>query len=158
MDDVIYLVDNNVLTRLGREERASVFLRSQCHVTEDVLHEARGFADELGGVPVRPVSGAVLRSLAHVMGTVDPQDTSLVDLYANKGSADPVLVAVAIDMADEEAQTLVPRQVVLVTGDKAVALTAQRLGVSTLGFEDFQRVLRVAEWGGGQPRGCREDS
>lgn len=145
MDDVMYLVDNNVLSRLGHEERASAFLRTRCHVTEDVVHEARGFADELSGVPARPVSGSVLRSLAHVMGMIDPQDTSLVNLYANKGSADPMLVAVALDMADEEDRTLVPRQVVLVTGDKAVALVAQRLRVTTLGFEDFQRVLRAAE-------------
>ena len=64
-----------------------------------------------------------------------------MDLYANKGSADPVLVATALDMADEEAQTLMPRPIVLVTEDKAVALTCQKLGVTTLGFDNFLQIL-----------------
>lgn len=141
MTDDIYLLDNNILARLTRDQRRSGSLRARCFITEDVLHEARGFAEEVTDLQVRPVTGAVLAQLKRVMESIAPSDTSLVDLYANKGSADPVLVATALDMVDEEAQTLMPRPIVLVTEDKAVALTCQKLGVTTLGFDNFVQIL-----------------
>ncbi|CAM3026580.1 MULTISPECIES: hypothetical protein [Dermacoccus] len=141
MNDVVYLLDNNVLSRLTREQRRADLLRTQCFITADVLHEARGFADEVRDIPVRPVTKAVLARLVRVMHSIAPKDTSLVDLYANKGSADPVLIAIALDIMETEQDTLMPRRIILVTGDKAVSSTCQRLGVTSLGFDDFVQML-----------------
>lgn len=137
MTDDVYLVDNNVLSRLSRSQRAGPFLRERCVVTEEVLHEARGFADEMSGVRVRDVTVAVLERLKHVMAELPPGDTSLVDLYANKGTADPVLVATALVMMDEEAQTLFASRIVIVTDDRAVAEMAGQLGVECLSCSAF---------------------
>lgn len=141
MDDVVYLVDNNVLAGLSRAKRAARLLRESCFVTADVVHEARGFADEIRDVPVRAVTSAVLEKLRLVMERVDPHDTSLVDLYANKGSADPVLMATALVMVDEEASRLWQRRVVVVTDDRAVIAMAGTFGVPAMRRSDFAQLL-----------------
>lgn len=141
MNDVLYLIDNNVLGRLTPAQRKSSFLRLECVITSDVLYEARGFSDELTGIPVKEVTTSVVGHLRDVMAQVAPGDNSLVDLYANKGAADPVLVATALDMMDEEQQTLFPREIVLVTGDKAVVSSAQSMGIKTLSGEQFSPLV-----------------
>lgn len=143
MED-LYLIDNNVLSRLTRAQRAAAFLRNHCRITADVLYEARGYADEIDDVPVEEVTAAVLNQLHEVMAHVEPHDTSLVDLYASKGSADPVLIATALARAEEEQQTFLPRRVIIVTGDKAVAQMATRLGIEQMGFDSFVSLLEAA--------------
>lgn len=140
MED-LYLIDNNILSRLTRAQRAAEFLRNHCRITADVLYEARGYADEIEDVPVEEVTVAVLDQLRHVMAHVEPQDTSLVDLYASKGSADPVLIATALARVAEEEQTFLPRRVIIVTEDNAVSHMATRLGMGQMGFETFVSLL-----------------
>lgn len=141
MTDPIYLVDNNVLSRLSRHQRASRFLRERCIITEDVLYEARGFTDEITGIRVQPTTVAVLDCLRHVMTQLPSEDTSLVSLYDNKGSADPVLVATALVMMAEQEEMLFQNRVVVVSEDKAVAELAGRLGVEHLSHRAFAALV-----------------
>lgn len=137
MNRDIYLVDNNVLSRLTRPQRASRFLRERCVITRDVLYEARGFADELGDIQVRELSIPILERLKQIMVQIPSEDTSLVDLYDNKGSADPTIVATALVMAEEEAQTLFERRIILVSDDKAVKQLAVKLGIDLISESAF---------------------
>lgn len=141
MNKDVFLVDNNVLSRLSRSQRASRFLRERCFVTRDVLYEARGFADEISDVPVREVTIAVLERLKQVMTELPWEDTSVVNLYDNKGSADPALVATALVMVEEEAETLFPSNIILVTDDKAVIKVAGNLGVARLSYTAFSDLV-----------------
>jgi hypothetical protein len=65
------------------------------------------------------------------MATVPVGNTELVDLYANKGSADPLLIACALDAIRQDADLLVAPIWVVVSNDKAVRATAEQLGVDT---------------------------
>ncbi|CEI31833.1 Hypothetical protein PFR_JS21-2_678 [Propionibacterium freudenreichii] len=67
-----------------------------------------------------------------------PGDTTLVDLYANKGAADPVMIAAALEEQAHENATLFPSAWVIVTDDKAVASTARRVGLKVMASPDFQ--------------------
>lgn len=127
-----YLVDNNALSRLTSAQRTSAFFREHCHLTADVLHEARGYVEpELEDLAI-PLTPRVLNRLIEVMADVQPGDTSLVDLYANKGAADPVMIAHALEARDLESDTLLPDTWVIVTDDKAVAAAAHQLGLEAI--------------------------
>ncbi|GAB3268099.1 hypothetical protein GCM10027449_01140 [Sinomonas notoginsengisoli] len=61
---------------------------------EAVLHEARGFPDFKSlHHNAHPTTPRVLQLLVEVMATVPDADTRLVNLYANQGNADPLVVA-----------------------------------------------------------------
>lgn len=138
MSDAQYLVDNNALSGLTRGQRQSAFLRKHCLIPQDLLYEARGFADaDLDEVNTQPVTIDILERLKRIMATVPIDDMSLVDLYANKGTADPVLIATALSIMDEEQQTLLPRECVILTDDKAVRAKAWEFGVAVMTVEDF---------------------
>lgn len=138
MNSVQYILDNNALSRLTRRQRQSAFLRKHCVIPQDVLYEARGFADaDLEEVTTQPITIDILDHLKQVMASVPTDDLSLVDLYANKGAADPALIATALTIIDEEQQTLLPRQCLIVTDDKAVRAKAREFGIEVMGSEDF---------------------
>lgn len=136
-----YLVDNNALSRLTSAQRTSAFFREHCHVTADVLHEARGYVEpdlEQREVPITP---QVLTRLIEVMAGVEVGDTSLVDLYANKGAADPVMIAFILEARDFENDTLLPDPWTIVTDDKAVAAAASRFGLDAIPSSDFRQLF-----------------
>lgn len=137
-----YLVDNNALTRLTREQRVSEFFLSHCLLPTEVLFEARGFpdADQLGRLEY-PTSGRVLRILGEIMATVPTDDTSLVDLYANRGNADPILVACALDGIREAEDGLFGWEWIIVSNDNAVRRTAAEFGIQTLLSDQFSTLL-----------------
>jgi hypothetical protein len=139
-----YLVDNNALARLTREQRASEFFFSHCLLPAEVLYEARGFpdADQLGRLEY-PTSGRVLRILGEVMATVQADDTSLVDLYANRGNADPMLVACALDGIREADDGLFGWEWIIVSNDNAVRTKAAEFGIETLLSDQFATVLDI---------------
>lgn len=141
MNERRYLVDNNVLSRLTSEQRLSPFFRDHCRVTSDVLHEASGYVEPEVIDLEEPVTATVLGRLATVMASVAPGDTSLIDLYANKGAADPVMIAVALEMQAVQDRTLFPETWVIVTDDKAVAATARSHGVTPLDTREFQSLF-----------------
>lgn len=51
---------------------------------------------------------SVLRWLITVMATVPPDDTGLINLYLNQGSADPLMVACALDARNAKRSTSIP--------------------------------------------------
>lgn len=128
-----YLVDNNALIALGRDRVASAFFRAYCQVTTDVLREAEEHPHlaqlQANAYPLTP---AVLSQLRTVMTQLTIGDTSLVDLYANKGTADPGLVASALDAMAANEGVLFHEEWAVVTNDRGVAAAAARHGVVTI--------------------------
>lgn len=137
-----YLVDTNALSQLRLQRRSSAFFQASVKIPSEVLHEAEGFPDiEALRQLEYPVTASVLRWLQKVMATVPDDDTALVDLYANHGSADPLMVACALDARDKEADFLDSNEWVIVTDDRAVRSTAARLGLSTLSNAEFADLI-----------------
>lgn len=142
MSDFSYLIDSNALSKLTQEQRASDFFRENCRVPNEVLFEARWFPD-IEGLRGNefPTTGSVLEILIEVMKTVPIDDTTLVDLYANRGNADPLIVACAVDgMRANEWHLFGPTWVV-VTNDTAVQAKAEEFGVEVLTGAEFAVVL-----------------
>lgn len=128
-----YLVDNNALIALKRDRVASAFFRAHCQVTTDVLREADGhphFAQLKGGAYA--LTPAVLEQIRTVMAGVALGDTSLIDLYGNKGSADPGQVASALDAIAADEGALFGDDWIIVTNDGGVEDAAARHGVATV--------------------------
>lgn len=71
------------------------------------------------------------------MATVPKDDTALVNLYANKGGADPLLVACALDGMQETADQLFGPNWIIVSNDKAVRAKASEFGVESFTREEF---------------------
>ncbi|MGQ4537062.1 hypothetical protein ACUH94_00795 [Dermabacteraceae bacterium P7074] len=91
------------------------------------------------------ITPEVLRKLITVMASVDSHDTKLVDLYANRGGADPVVIASALNAVAQEAQYLNPQEWVVVTGDNAVRGKATELGLQVISNEDFAAFIDSEE-------------
>lgn len=141
MNDTFYLLDNNALTRLNSAQRASTFFVEQCRVPDEVLYEA-GPARAAGLESTRyPTTPEVLRAVQTVMATVPVGDIELVDLYHNKGNADPFLVACALVEQEHAAPMLVRPQWVVVTDDAAVQRTAEEFEIAWLTSADFLVIL-----------------
>lgn len=146
MMGTFYLLDNNVLTRLTQEQRSSAFVHEQCRLPSEVLHEARFLpdADSLRALEYATNEG-VLQHLAAVLQRVPAGDTTLIDLYANLGNADPLLLACALDALAEAELGLFGAEWVVVSNDRAVVTLAGDLGVPTLSSEGFS--LKLGEDG-----------
>ncbi len=143
-----YVIDNNTLGQLSRSQRASIFFRKHAHIPSEVLHEARGFPDidELQRNEYRTTT-AVLSQLARIMATVPATDTGLVDLYANRGNADPLVVACAMDGQDRDSQYLDAPEWFIVTGDKAVRAKAEEFGLKVVTNSDFAMLIEASSEG-----------
>lgn len=132
MNQTLYLVDNNALLTLKRERVRSVFFRTYCRVTTDVLREAREHPDRaLLAKNAYDLAPAVLEQIRTVMKTVEVGDTSLVDLYGNKGTADPGLIASARDAVAADEWKMFADTWVIVTNDRAVQATAAQHCIPT---------------------------
>lgn len=142
----VYLVDNNVLSQLKRGHRASPFFKEHCRIPSEVLHEAHGFPDlaqlRLLEYPTTP---SVLGALVEVMASVAVGETNLVDLYANLGNADPLLVACALDGQRSDADKLFAPTWTVVSGDKAVRAKAGDFGVEVITTQDLLAILTKSE-------------
>lgn len=140
-----YLLDNNALLTLTRTERSGRFVRERCRVPTEVLYEAQGYPDiqALRRLEVE-MNADILEQVRRVMASVSPRDTALVDLYANKGGADPILIATAMYARELSETTLLPDEWVVVTDDLAVRRTAAQFGVPTLGSNEFRRLVRAS--------------
>ncbi|WP_123943526.1 MULTISPECIES: hypothetical protein [unclassified Frondihabitans] len=110
---------------------------------EEVIHEAQGYPDiDTFSDLIYPTTAGVLRALQEVMATVDPADSTLVDLFRNRGNADPLLIACAIDARMENAQYLFADEWVVVSDDRAVQSKARELEVAALTSSEFLIELR----------------
>lgn len=136
-----YLVDSNVLSRLSSEQRTSTTFGQKCVLIEDVWFESRGFAEDSLGRLVRLPTRRTLARLGEIMASIPPGDYGLVDLYDNKGMADPALVAYAVALTDEERDALLPVEWVLVTEDKALTDKATEFNIAVITREAFLAVL-----------------
>ncbi|MFC0675184.1 hypothetical protein [Brachybacterium hainanense] len=138
MNDEKYLLDNNTLSHMTRQQIASEFFLEQCRIPTEVLYEARQHPEAAAFNDIEyPTTPGVLQQLAHVMESVAVDDTSLVDLYANKGAADPLLVACALDGTVDEARYLWGTIWVVVSNDKAVRAAARANNLESLTREEF---------------------
>ncbi len=143
MNDTFYLLDNNVLAKLTPAQRASAFFMEQCRVPDEVMHEA-GPARAAGLEQVRyPTTPEVLRGVQTVMATVAARDIKLVDLYHNKGNADPFLVACALVEQQHAAPMLVRPEWLVVTDDHAVRRKADEFEIAWSSSTDFIGLLNT---------------
>lgn len=141
-----YVIDTNSLSQLRRHRRGSEFFEEHVVVPAEVLREAAGFPDvnELRRISYS-TTPQVLARLIEVMATVPATDIRLVDLYANKGSADPLVVACALDGRTQDSQYLDAPEWVVVTGDDAVRSKAEEFGLPVIGNADFAAVIDAAQ-------------
>ena len=133
MNRTLYLVDNNALIFLGRARVRTEFFVEHCRLTDDVRYEAAEHRERraLAGL-VEPLTPQVLEHVRNLMATVDVGDITLVDLYGNKGAADPGLVATVLAAANAQDGYLLPDSWTIVTADKAVLDLSARNGVTTM--------------------------
>lgn len=126
MSGTKYLIDNNALGPLG-DKKQSLFFAKNCRVPAEVAYESRRarHAKLLEPLTIE-MTPAMLAELAGVMKTVAVGHTGLIDLYDNKGAADPILVAMACVLNSED---LFADNWVIVTKDKEVIALAKEFGV-----------------------------
>lgn len=124
-----YLIDNNALGPLG-DRKMSQFFIEHCRVPAEVAHESRRAKHARLLEPVTmDITPPVLVELVRVMKSVRPGDTGLIDLYSFTGTADPILVAMALALGTQD---LFADKWVIVTEDKAVAAKATEFAIDTL--------------------------
>ena len=142
MTATVYVLDANVLSRLSVHQRGNSFVREHCRIPAEVLHEIDGFPDvrQLRALDF-PVSAELLACVSEVMKTLRPSDFTLVDLYRNKGNADPILVATALTGIRHASETLFCEDWKVVSDDDAVRTKAEEHGVGWLSTADFVLLL-----------------
>lgn len=142
MNKTYYVIDNNVLSKLSARQRASPFVRTRCRIPEEVLHEAEGMPDHEALSKLNyPVTTGVLELVRTVMTKLEPGNYKLIDLYKNKGNADPLLVATALDAMGPTADTLMPDTWKIITDDQGLKAMARLFSVETLSTKEFVRLL-----------------
>ncbi|NHI16783.1 hypothetical protein [Microbacterium excoecariae] len=144
-----FVIDTNALSQLGRRRRESEFFLQNAVIPEEVMHEASGFPDVATMRDnVHPTTPRVLHWLSQIMATVPSGDTSLVDLYANRGNADPLVVACALEGQEHDNQLLLSPEWVVVTADEAVWNKAQEFGLTVLSNSEFAALIDSKDPGG----------
>jgi hypothetical protein len=142
MNETRYLVDNNAVAAIKSGRVRSQFFRDYCQVTSDVLWEAEGHPEEeLLKESAIEVTVRVLENIRAVMSTMRVGDTQLVDLYKNKGAADPGLIASALDSIASEDRMLFADTWVLVTNDRAVLDKAAEFGIRTIKPQELSQLV-----------------
>lgn len=141
-----YVVDTNTLSQIGKRRRAAEFFMDNTVLPEEVLREARAFPD-IGSLRslIYPTTAHVLVQLIRVMKSVPVDDTKLVNLYNNKGSADPLLVACALDGQARDSGFLDAPDWVVVTGDEAVRAKAKEFGLTPLTNAEFAALIDASK-------------
>ncbi len=137
-----FVVDTNVLARLGRTRVATAFFRKNARIPEEIKYESRGLPEifELQE-NVYLTTATVLSHLAKVLKTIDTGDTELIDLYRNEGNADPFVVACALDGQSQSEHMLFTDEWIVVTDDNAVRGKAQEFGIKVLCYEEFALLI-----------------
>lgn len=136
-----YLIDNNALGPLG-ERKNSAFFRDLCRVPSEVAHESRRakHAELLEPVTIE-MTPAMLAQLTDVMATVPVGHIGFVNLYTYKGTADPILVAMALALSTED---LFSDTWVIVTEDKEVRAKAKEFSIGTLTPKELAETIDAA--------------
>lgn len=141
-DDSFYLLDNNVVSHLSGRFLRSTFFEERCRIPSEVLYEARGHRshDLLSRVEYK-TDAAVLSTLFEVLQTVPASDSKLIDLYRNKGNADPILIACGLLETRKSSLMLVPPAWVVVSNDDPVRQKAEALDVQVMGRSEFMSMV-----------------
>jgi hypothetical protein len=137
----MYLIDNNALGPLG-DRKKSTFFKEHCRVPAEVAYESRRakHAKLLESVTVE-MAPAMLAQLAAVMKTIPASHTDLISLYSYKGTADPILIAMAVVLSTED---LFADTWVIVTEDKAVRAKAAEFSIGTLSPKELAAIIDAA--------------
>jgi hypothetical protein len=136
-----FFVDTNALSKLGPRYRATKFFRNYVLLPSVVIQEA-GNPEDISNLKEleEGMTPQILQNLLEIMTKVPTDDTRLVDLYSNKGKADPIIVAYALAQNSLNADGLFPLyEVYIVTNDKAVRELGQSFSIKVLSSEDFIR-------------------
>lgn len=142
MNETKYFVDNNALVALKGSRIRSDFFLTYCRVTADVLWEARENPEQaVLARTVHEVTPEILEQVRAVMKTVEVGDTRLVDLYKNKGTADPGLLASVLDAIAADDGKFFFDNWVLVTNDCAVAEKAAELRIATIKPDELAELI-----------------
>lgn len=137
-----YLVDNNALFHIPQKVRTSKELRNVARLPSEVIHETGIYATRYDLSPLEYKSTpSVLRHLKEVMDQVPADDFELIDLYAGEGAADPLLVACALDGAEQHSQVLVGEVYTVISDDIAVRGACKRHQVRWMSATDFAEEL-----------------
>lgn len=137
----MYLIDNNALGPLG-DRKKTKFFREHCRVPAEVAYESRRAKHARLLEPVTlEMTPAMLAQLAEVMKTVSVGHTRLIDLYTCKGTADPVLVAMAVVLSTED---LFSDTWVIVTNDNAVKAKATEFSIGNMTPEELAELIDAA--------------
>lgn len=139
----MYLLDNNVLGPLG-DLKESSFFANYCRVPAEVAHESRKARHAKLLVSIE-MNTAMLAKLAEVMATVPAKKNDIIDLYENKGAADPILVAMAWVLDNPELLTLLDKHWIIVSQDKAVIKKAKDFGVETKTLDELRAIIGAAD-------------
>lgn len=135
---VKYVVDTNTLIQLNKNQRSSSFFLEHAVAPMEVLKEADGLPDsELLQQILRPTTARTLHWLALIMKSIRVGDSRLVNLYANKGSADPLVLACALEAQEAESSYLDPAEWVIVTDDHALRTKAREFEVCYFTNSEF---------------------
>jgi hypothetical protein len=141
LNETKYLVDNNALVALKGDRIRSEFFRTYCRVTADVLWEANENPERRALTrSADEFTPEFLEQVRAVMKTVEAGDTGLVDLYKNKGAADPGLVASVLDAIAADEGKLFCDTWVFVTNDHAVAEKAAEFSIAIKPEELAERI------------------
>ncbi len=145
-DDSFYFLDNNVVSHLAVRHLRSALFEERCRIPSEVLYEARGHRSHnlLSKVEYK-TDVAVLGMLSEVLQTVPSSDTKLIDLYRNKGNADPILIACGLLETRNASQMLVPPTWFVVSNDDPVRQIAETLGVRVMGRPEFMAIISDAQ-------------
>jgi hypothetical protein len=145
MNETRYLVDNNALIAIKGERIKTPFFLDHCSITEDVLREAGDRLErvELESIVIR-TSPSSLAWLRKVMSSIDAGNIGLVDLYKNKGTADPGLVAAVLDAIELDADKFFADEWVIVSDDQAVRTKSAEFGISTMAASDLAAIIDAA--------------
>lgn len=137
----MYLIDNNALGPLG-DRKKSAFFRGHCRVPAEVAHESRRAKHAKLLEPLTiAMTPAMLAQLSDVMKTVPVGHTKFIDLYNYKGTADPILVALAVVLSSED---LFSDNWVIVTQDKEVIAKAKVFSVDTMTPKALASIIDAA--------------
>lgn len=142
----VFVVDTNALSEIGRRRRESAFFRDRVKIPGEVLHEASGFPDvDALRSRLYPASPSMFEWLQRVMEVVPVDDTTLVDLYADRGGADPILVACALDGRAHDSQFIDAPEWVVVTGDDAVRRLAAAFELRVVSNLEFAELIDASQ-------------
>lgn len=142
MMGTVYVVDNNALSAIGGKRVRSREFAKYCKVPQEVTHEAgrRRYRAALEQIEVR-VTPEILDKLIEVMTHIEPGDFGVVDLYLNKGGADPVVIATALRLQELENAKLGPDRLVVATNDLRLRQLAQECGLVWVSAESLRNAL-----------------